>query len=219
MHDLTDPEVRAHYLRRIRSGCYDVVWLAPPCSSFSTLLEKSLRPLGAPMGSEEALAAWPHYMERHNAFVTFAADAARAAEEAKAVWAIENPASQAQSGHAWPAFADRATIWDTPIFLELIKATLSHLITFSQCMFDGDFRKDTTLLCSASLLPYMTAFTDAMCSHSNSSHRKVAAGLDAQGRPLPEQAAAYPPLMNDAAAAALCAAAAARSPKGQAKRD
>lgn len=36
-HDITVPRVFEGLLRRVESRAYQVVWLAPPCSSFSVL--------------------------------------------------------------------------------------------------------------------------------------------------------------------------------------
>lgn len=210
-HDLSCPRLRAHYLRRIRNGDYDIVWIAPPCSSFSTLHEEALRSKAHPNGTPEARAEWGAYLDRHNSFAIFAAVAAQAADDAGAAWGIENPADRSVVGSPehWPEFADRATIWDLLVMVKLRERTGAQPLTFPQCAWGGDFRKDTTILASITLIPFMAAFMGLRCDHAQ--HTKVAAGVDAAGESLAAQAAAYPPAMNEGLADAFDKASAANA--------
>lgn len=42
-HDVSSPRVFEELLRNVQGGAFDVVWLAPPCSSFSVLHLRALR--------------------------------------------------------------------------------------------------------------------------------------------------------------------------------
>ena len=185
--------VQARVLADIAARRYDVVVLATPCSSLSVALDPPIRSLAEPLGLAEAIPDWGPYLTKHNGLIAFSADVCRAAELARCLWLVENPAARREGVAAWPEKADRVSLFDMPAFPALTTDVETCSTTFAQCRFGSPFQKYTTLLAPlrarASLLATL-APPPCTCA----AHAEHAIGVRAAA------AAAYPPAMCDALA-------------------
>ena len=195
-HDVRRPEVRDGLLRLVRSGRVSVVWIGTPCASFSVLWQSGdqapprtrQRPDGA-----DGLPAWQQeYVLKHNAFVEFTVELARAAYESVATYVIENPVDYGMTSSPYFRWAARAhcPLWLHSAIRRLAAATQPTWATGCQCMLGGDFRKATTLMAAGPRAERLTPFRTLFCTHA--SHARVAFGRDDQGRLHSAAAAAYP---------------------------
>ena len=94
-HNALLPTVRARLIGDVRSGVYDHVFMAPPCSTFSVALEPQLRDRDHPDGLPGLDAAATRTVDRHNALAAFAATMALVAHLRRVPFSIENPADRA----------------------------------------------------------------------------------------------------------------------------
>eukprot|EP00965_Chrysotila_dentata_P235941 6201047-Pleurochrysis_carterae.AAC.1 len=130
----------------MRAGRYHAVFAATPCESFSVAHVPQLRTRLSPEGVTPALKRWARYLAKHNTLARFTADMMLAADEAGAVWAVENPADCGDpSGVAWwPKFASHAPLWVFPAVREALQRTRAGSVTFAQCALGAAARKFTT---------------------------------------------------------------------------
>eukprot|EP00965_Chrysotila_dentata_P204498 6182374-Pleurochrysis_carterae.AAC.2 len=91
-HDLARPEVAGWVLSWVRAGRYHAVFAATLCESFSVAHVPQLRTRLSPERVTPVPKRWARYLAKHNALARFTASLVQAADEARAVWAIENPA-------------------------------------------------------------------------------------------------------------------------------
>ena len=191
--------VRRAIVSDVRAGKYDVVMLAPPCSSFSVAKGHPVRDCDHPLGLLDLSLDEQRYVARHNELVDFAAVVALTARARGAHFIIENPADRADpdSDAFWPEHARAASIWRTPQF-KIVQTVLEpYEATFPQCMFGSDIQKFTTLW--TSMPSVEAAFSNVKCTHVGK-HPEVAHGLKNDGTYKSAEAAAYPDGMNRALA-------------------
>lgn len=117
LHHVASTAVFERLQFEVRRGDYQVVWLAPPSSSFSVLhLRKTSQPLrtrAEPEGVGGLRAAHRAYVEEHNTLALRAARLAQVAYEAGDTHVIENPVDRGAVGS--PYFSTRlrkhAPLW------------------------------------------------------------------------------------------------------------
>ena len=190
--DLSRPAVQAALLQRVEGGEFDVVFLAPPCSSFCLALEPVLRSKREPEGKRSVRGVWGGYLKRHNALVDFTADICLAADQAGAGWFIENPASREAGPAFWARMQHRCLMWHMPSMQRLMTQTGAEPVTFAQCQFSTPYQKYTTLLTSQLAVPLARrTLGHAICTCE--SHAMVAKGRDEFGNSLSAPAAEYSP--------------------------
>lgn len=212
-HNVLMPSVSAALKSSVRSGHYDFIMLAPPCSTFSAAKDPPLRSrqhlLGLPDLSPDARAL----VERHNDIVTFTVTLALLAHARGIHYAVEQPADRGddKSDAYWPDMADCANMYLTPQMRLLHDATQPSARTFPQCALGSPAQKYTTIWTTSPSLA--NNFEGLVCTHVGR-HAEVAHGITDDGHYRSADAAAYPPEMNDLITAAILADAA-RAPPAQ----
>lgn len=215
LHDVLRDTVFDALLEAVMRQSYTVVWLAPPCSSFSVLhigrgraaFRTRTDPEGVPgLGEEEAA-----YVSKHNELAKRAAALAMAAFMVGATYVIENPVDRGmrRSPHFSRRFRRHVPIWLLPVVRRLARETGPAWVSFAQCAFRGEFQKLTTLMAAGPRAAQLRALEWATCEHDH--HVRRARGRAASGASEAAEAAAYPPLFNAAVTAILF-----RAPSGDA---
>ncbi|KAL3893699.1 MAG: hypothetical protein SGPRY_014052 [Prymnesium sp.] len=142
-HDLRRQELREAVRLAVVDECYDLVWLGTPCSSFSVLHigagRPRLRSRKEPEGCTPVPARWKAYLEKHNEFVKFSAEVARAARKAGATYVFENPVDRGmrQSTHFCWRFRGHVPLWIMP----RMRGEQVEWVSFPQCAFRGKLQK------------------------------------------------------------------------------
>ena len=103
-------------MRGVVGGEYDLVFAAPPCSSFSVRHPVRLRSRARPWGVHPLPRGWEGYVQQHNRLADLTAELVRACHLAGVPCAVENPADRSDSGSAayWEEAADAGCIWRMP---------------------------------------------------------------------------------------------------------
>lgn len=221
-HDVRKPAVQSAILTAVRAGCYEVVWIGTPCSSFSVLhLEKGrprLRSRQEPDGVREMPPRWKRYVGKHNEFVRFSAEVARAAWAAGATYVLENPVDRGLRGS--PHYSHRlrrhVPLWLMPDIRELARETSPCWVSFPMCAFGGPFQKWTTLMAGGARARRVRALGGCLCSHAQ--HERRARGTSSSGRTEASVAGEYPTLFNASMAWILCGAGKERAVDGEGLR-
>ena len=192
--NLLDAATARSYIERIKAGEFAFVFISPPCKSFSVaniFLRHFLQPYGVtPIPPE-----WRDYLERHNFMALFSFEAIGAAHTADVVWMLEHPASRRHGPAKWPAFAERASIWDLDEAIASQLLTGGVKATLAQCAYSSAYQKWTTLYAARRCEGFMRKWLSRPCACVGK-HAKVAKGRDADGFSLSEPAAEYPPEMS-----------------------
>ena len=224
-HDVRRPGVGERLIERVRRGDYDVVFMAPPCESFSVAHRPQLRSrrrwaAGLPNAPQE----WRAYLRKHNELAAWAVRLARAAHDAGALWAIENPADRGVPGSPayWPKMADHAPLWVQEGVRGLAEHTSAASRTFAYCAFGAPHQKYTTIMHDEGW-GELEALDRRQCEHGGEYHAERLQGRTESGESRAGLASAYPDEMNEFLAAATATAlrrrAAAAAPAGAAARD
>ena len=211
-HDVTYTEVANGWIRRIAAGEYDVVFVAPPCSSYSVAHVPQLRSALETLGIEPVPLEWRAYVDKHNRLTAFAVTALRAAHAAGALWACENPADRSLRGSPafWARFASCGSMWRVPCVSALASHSAAKAFTFAQCACGAPAQKYTTLLAHPAMDSTFAPFRRLRCTH-RCGHESTAFGYDADGASRSAASAAYPARMNELLANAFVDAYAARA--------
>ena len=202
-HDMACPMVATELAQRVASGEFAVVFLAPPCSSYSVAHRPKLRSASQPEGITPVPAEWRMYLAKHNRITSAAFDIVAAARLSGAHVMMENPADRGTEGPAyWHKHRDHGSLWRTA------RARAAELtqITFSQCALGSTWQKHTTIAASPTLADSMTVLSAMQCAHGHGRHPAQAHGRDASGASQASKAAAYPTAMNAYIAAAIIVA-------------
>jgi len=208
-HDALRSSVRARIEEWLRSGTVAVIFMAPPCESFSVAHRPQLRSARWADGIKNVPPEWRAYIRKHNKLAETTMQLASIAAQRGILWWVENPADRGVFGTPpyWQRMKDHGSMWRFSATRRLRDAHDTVLVTFAQCSLpDGaDVQKYTSLLASRELDELCDEFRGAaQCSHS--SHAVVAHGRDAFGRGRAELAAAYPLGLSRAIAVASRAA-------------
>ena len=200
-HDLTRPDVRAAILKRVQRGEFQAIFMGTPCESFSVAHRPRLRSRHAPWGLDTVPSEWRRYLLKHNQLAAFTIEVARTAIQRGVSVAIENPADRGEedSPAYWHRYRDHGSLWRLPQLRELGLRQR----TFSQCAFNADVQKLTTIAYSAELGVALDSLGQRQCTHGFKGHKHVAHGRDEAGRGRANMAAAYPADMCAFLAAAL----------------
>eukprot|EP00325_Prymnesiales_sp_UTEX-LB-985_P027142 CAMPEP_0174730922 /NCGR_PEP_ID=MMETSP1094-20130205/56516_1 /TAXON_ID=156173 /ORGANISM="Chrysochromulina brevifilum, Strain UTEX LB 985" /LENGTH=160 /DNA_ID=CAMNT_0015933241 /DNA_START=131 /DNA_END=610 /DNA_ORIENTATION=+ len=83
-HDMANPSTAATLIARVATGEFAVVFLAPPCSSYSVAHRPKLRSAAQPEGVTPIPAAWAAYLAKHNRMTAAAFDIVSAARSSGA---------------------------------------------------------------------------------------------------------------------------------------
>ena len=211
-HDLLRPDLRGRLLRGVAGGEYDLVFAAPPCSSFSVRHPVRLRSRARPQGVQPLPRGWAAYVEKHNTLADFTAALVRACHAARVPCAVENPADRTLSGSAayWEEVADAGSIWRMQALREALEAAGAESFTFAQCaeLIGGRAQKYTTIAAIGALRAELEVLRLCVCTHGRRPHGERLEGYDAHGRSRATEAAAYPAGLNGILAAAFVPAAA-----------
>ena len=152
-HDLLSAARQAEILEEIKSGRYDLVLAAPPCSTFSRALFSDLS-FPFPLRDFKHPRGFPHLagsdlvnIQETNTLIDFKIEALRAASAAGALGWLEFPEDLGECRHGVPS-----SIWSWEKVLDL--ASLGYLRgAIYQCEWAPmDYRKPTGLLCNFSCL-------------------------------------------------------------------
>ena len=214
-HDVTVPEVFERLVLDVRRGLFTVLWLAPPCSSFSVLhlgrARGRLRTREAPEGGRELVGPDLEYVRRHNELAERSATLARAAYEAGATFVVENPVDRGERRSPFFSrkFRRHVPIWLLPTMRKLAEETSPLWVSVAQCAFLGEFQKLTTLMAAGPRAGRLRAVEWARCTHE--SHPRRARGWTRAGGSEASQAAAYPPVFSAAVIGVLFAGCAPRA--------
>lgn len=201
-HDVLAPEVFRKLLGRVQRRVYDVVWVAPPCSSFSVLHLRTgrerLRTRAEPEGVQRLSGQQREYVRPHNALAGKAAQLARAAFATGATYVVENPVDRGERGSEYfrVRFREHAPICLLPVMRQLGEETGAETVTVAQCAFLGEFQKITTLMAAGPRAHRLRELSWARCTHHR--HVRRARGKSAEGGSEAMMAAAYPPVFNAA---------------------
>ena len=199
-HDVLRGDLGERLVRGVAAGDYDVVFAAPPCSSFSVRHPRRLRSFARPQGVEPLPEEWRTYVSNHNRLADFTAALVAACSAAGVPCAVENPADRADSGSAayWEAAADSGSIWRMPQLGAALRGAGAEFYTFAQCaeLIGGRAQKYTTIAAIGALRPELEVLRSCVCTHGRQGHDERLEGYDAQGRSRATVAAAYPAGLN-----------------------
>ena len=197
-HDVRRPAVGERLIGRVRRGDYDVVFGAPPCESYSVAHRPQLRSRKQPSGLQNAPPEWSAYLRKHNELAEWTVRLARAAHEAGALWAVENPADRGDESSPahWERFADHAPLWKQPCVEALVAETGARVRTFAYCAFAAPYQKWTSIA-HAEEWSELAALDERLCDHGKEPHGEQLHGRHASGLSRATSAAAYPDEMNE----------------------
>ena len=206
-HDVLRRGLGDSLVARVARGDFDVVFIATPCKSYSVAHRPRLRSRRQPLGMASIPTEWQPYLDKHNKLAELTARLIRAAHDAHAAWALENPSDRGdRASHAWwSRYPDHAPIWLTPSVRGAIQDSGGHTRTFAQCSFGSAVQKYTSVAHSSDLDPHLAALDDLWCRHGRERHPELAHGRTEAGASRAAIAAAYPLGMNIFIAEALAA--------------
>ena len=206
-HDVQRGGLGRRLEQAVLRGDFDVVFLAPPCSSFSVRHPVRLRSDARPDGVQPLPRGWEAYVAKHNALADFTADMVTACQLAQVPCAVENPASRSDRGSPayWEAHADAGSIWKMPRLSRALQAADARRHTFAQCApaIGGKAQKYTTIAATGALRSELTELDSCRCEHGGRGHAERLEGVDASGRSRATAAAAYPRGLNIILAGAI----------------
>ena len=209
-HDFTRADLRGRLLRGVAGGDFDVVFAAPPCSSFSVRHPVRLRSRARPRGVQPPPRGWEAYVEKHNLLADFTAALVRACQAAHVPCAVENPADRSDSGSAayWEEAADAGSIWGMPELRAALESAGATHFTFAQCAapIGGRAQKYTTIAATGALRAELEVLRSCTCTHGRQRHDERLEGYDSFGRSRATEAAAYPAGLNAILASAIARA-------------
>ncbi|KAL3922888.1 MAG: hypothetical protein SGPRY_004396 [Prymnesium sp.] len=116
---------------------------------------------------------------------------ARAAYTAGVTYVIENPVDSSRRGSAYFSQRFQRHTRRSGSF-RLVQMTQPMEVTLSQCAFQGEFQRITSLLAAGPWASRLQALAWAQCTHRT--HQKAAKEYSQDGVSEAERAAAYPPL-------------------------
>ena len=194
-HDLTRDDVAAAYVRDLRKGCYALLALGTPCSSYSVLREPRLRSKEDPTGLSTAPAEWVDSLLLHNQLAAVTAAAIRAAHESGTPWLLENPSDVGDPTMPWfwPDKANHASLFDQPVIKEALQLSGARLRAFAMCAFGTPWRKMTTIAFGGALRDISEPLEQRGCPHGQARHEARLDEHDADGSTLASKASEYPP--------------------------
>ena len=205
-HDVLRDDCGGWVVDATRSGWFDAVFLAPPCSSFSVRHPVKLRSRERPEGVQPLPAAWTAYVRKHNRLAEFAARLIDAAAAARVPFGIENPADRSSdsSGAGWDEVADHGSIWRLESIERSLTGAGARGFTFAQCgkvrtatgellSLGSRAQKWTTIAASPWLAQELEPLADALCEHGEAGHTERLEGVGSDGVARATAAAAYPP--------------------------
>ena len=199
-HDVLRGDLARRLQREVLAGEYDLVFAAPPCSSFSVRHPARLRSWARPWGVSPLPAGWEAYVHLHNRLADFTAELVRACHVAGVPCAVENPADRADraSPAYWEAAADSGSIWRMPALSEALAQAGAVYYTFAQCapLIGGRAQKYTTIAAIGALRQELAVLRTCGCTHGRQRHDERLEGYDEHGRSRATQAAAYPAGLN-----------------------
>lgn len=206
-HDVRQPRVGDRVIERVRRGDYDVVFAAPPCESFSVAHRPQLRARRMPAGHHHVPPEWHAYLRKHNELAAWTAQLARAAHDAGALWAIENPADRGLRGSPafWIDHSDHAPLWVQQCVLQLAEHASAASRTFAYCAFGAPHQKYTTIM-HGEQWTELEALDDRQCEHGREQHAEQLQGRLETGESRAGRAAAYPDELNEFIAVAAVTA-------------
>ena len=199
-HDVLRGDLGRRLQRGVVAGEYDLVFAAPPCSSFSVRHPARLRSWARPWGVSPLPAGWEAYVQLHNRLADFTAELVRACHIAGVPCAVENPADRSEraSPAYWEAEADSGSIWRMPALRAALEQAGAVHYTFAQCspLIGGRAQKYTTIAAVGTLRPELAVLRACGCTHGRQRHDERLEGYDEYGRSRATQAAAYPAGLN-----------------------
>ena len=209
-HDVLSGGLGQLLLRAVARGDYDVVFLAPPCSSFSVRHPVRLRSAARPWGVEPMPRGWEAYVAKHNCLANFTAEMVDACGAARVPCAVENPADRGdrESPAYWEERADAGCIWGMPLLRAALERAGARRHTFAQCAaaIGGRAQKCTTIAATGALRAELGVLDGCQCQHGGRAHAERLEGVDASGRSRATAAAAYPRGLNTILAGAIARA-------------
>ena len=189
----------------IASGEYDLIFLAPPCQSYSVRHRPKLRSQSEPDGITPAPLEWARYLEKHNAIGRFCARAIEAAVSSGTDIGLENPADRGEGSlAAWTDHADHGSIWRTSHVGAALRTAQAEVFTFAMCSFGAAYQKWTSIAATGRLASALAFLHEerCRCQHGRQRHSELLSGLDEFGMSRATRASAYPMQLSGA----LCTA-------------
>ena len=204
-HDVLRSEVGGWAVDAVEAGCFDCIFAAPPCSSYSVRHPVKLRSRASPEGVSPLPRGWEAYVAKHNKLAAFTARLIDAARAAEVPIAVENPADRGDddSPAAWDEKADYGSLWLMECIATALARSSARTYTFGQCararLPSGVLRclgsraqKWTTVAATSWLAPALAPLRDALCEHGEGGHAERLEGFDGAGVARATAAAAYP---------------------------
>ena len=199
-HDVLRGDLGGRLVRGVVGGEYDLVFAAPPCSSFSVRHPVRLRSRARPWGVHPLPRGWEGYVQQHNRLADLTAELVRACHLAGVPCAVENPADRSDSGSAayWEEAADAGCIWRMPALSAALEQAGAVSYTFAQCspLIGGKAQKYTTIAATGALRSELEVLRSCVCTHGRQRHDERLEGYDTHGRSRATMAAAYPAGLN-----------------------
>ena len=175
-HDVLRGDGAAWLVDAVRSGWFDAVFMAPPCSSFSVRHPVKLRSRASPEGVQPMPPEWAAYVRKHNRLAAFTAELMRAATAARVPFACENPADRGcdSSGAGWEEAADHGSLWRLRCIADALQEAGASSFTFAQCgrvrlptgellPLGSQAQKCTTMAASPWMARELEPLADALC--------------------------------------------------------
>ena len=198
-HDVRDPAVRDLVIHTCREGGH--LAAGPNCRSFSSLRDITCEPTRSrlePWGLEPMPARWKAYIDGENFHITLTAEAAAIVFEGGGDFIIEQPADYGNPDHPLykPSRADKAHMFLTKPFRDLIVATGARVVHLVQCSLGGLARKPSDVLASPRVATRIAWMEGLLCNLPNGcphlTHPRPAKGRNRQGVSNASLAAAWP---------------------------
>ena len=163
-HDVLRGDGAAWLVDAVRSGWFDAVFMAPPCSSFSVRHPVKLRSRASPEGVQPMPPEWAAYVRKHNRLAAFTAELMRDS-----------------SGAGWEEAADHGSLWRLRCIADALQEAGASSFTFAQCgrvrlptgellPLGSQAQKWTTMAASPWMARELEPLADALCEHGDAGH-------------------------------------------------
>ena len=214
--DITDDAFYTSLQQRIVAGEFNVIFAAPPCSTFS--VSRFFDAKGTADGGPKPVRSRRHIrglpvltagqqaeVKRANLIVQRTCALLDLAFQSGVDFVLENPADRGNPMLARDFLhADHGPLWLMEEIQTLRQRAHARLVTFPMCAFGAPWQKKTSLLFTAGIESWMVPLGNLACEHST--HRRIAGGTKGDtGAWESAEAAAYPPAFNYYVARAIAA--------------
>ena len=181
-HNMLKMRRRMEIINAVRAGEYDVIWMAPPCGTWSVVREPPLRS-GKMINGLDGLSDEDKLKVKHaNELAQLVAVVAHTAEAAGVPWFIEQPADrgdEASDAH-WEGLMDPPHMFKMPFFKVLQDVVQPTVVTFPQCALGAAVQKYTSIMGSKSTHDLLQVFNELRCTHQH--HEERIKGVDERGQ-------------------------------------